>query len=372
MANVIAVYEQTLDHLLGPIRSFLHDPSVSEVMINGFDEIYIERRGKLERTEARFRNEDALRAAMRNVAQFVGKRLDASTPSLEARLPDGSRVHMVQPPAARKGLCVTIRKFSDRRLSLDDLVAFGTLTEQAAEFLGICVALAKNVIVSGGTGSGKTTLLNVLSAMIPAGERIVVLEDSSELQLQQEHVVPFEAQPADWHGRGGITIRELFRASLRMRPDRIVVGETRGGEALDMIQAMTSGHAGSMSTCHANSPRDALNRLETMALMGDVDMPLFALRAQVASAIDLVVQIARFHDGTRRLTYISEVLDLNTAGSIEMRDLFRYAAGAAGGEGQRGGLVHTGVRPRFSQEPALMGIENRIRLSRAMWSVVEA
>jgi pilus assembly protein CpaF len=372
MANINAVYEQTLAHLLGPIRSFLHDPSVTEVMINGFDEIYIERRGTLERTDVRFRDADALQAAMRNVAQFVGKRLDSSTPSIEARLPNGSRVHIVQPPASRKGICVTIRKFSNTRLSLSDMVTSGTLTEQAAESLGICVALEKNIIVSGGAGSGKTTLLNALSAMIPANKRILVLEDVSELQLQQEHLVPFEAQAPDRHGHGGITIRELLQASLRMRPDRIVIGEVRGGEALDMIQALTSGHAGSMSTCHAPSPRDALNRLETMALMSGVDLPLVALRAQVASAIDLIVQMARFPDGSRRLTYVTEVLDLNAAGGIEVRDLFRFDLGAEGGGGKVGTLLHTGARPRFHREPALLGLESRIRLSRPLWGAEEA
>lgn len=367
MPNLIAVYEQTLEHLLGPVQHFLHDPSVSEVMINGFDEIYIERRGKLERTEVRFQNEDALRAAMRNVAQFVGKRLDPSFLSLEARLPNGSRVHIMQPPASRKGLCATIRKFAHTPLSLYDMVAAGTLSEQAAEVLDLCVQLGKNIVVSGGTSSGKTTLLNTLSARISADERILVLEDSTELQLQQEHVVSFEAQPPDRHGHGGITIRELFKASLRMRPDRIVIGEIRGGEALDMIQAMTSGHAGSMSTCHANNPRDALNRLETMALMGGVEMPLFAIRSQLASALDLIIQIVRSRDGHRRITHITEVLELNDAGSITICDLFRVDMGGEGGIETVGQLMHTGARPRFHQELALMGLANQVRLSRPLW-----
>ncbi len=338
----IDLYRATLAHLLGPIQPFLDDPGVTEVMINGPDEIYIERAGRLERTDACFADEDSLRAALRNIAQFVGKRLIPEQPSLEARLPDGSRVHIVQPPAARKGLCATIRKFSEQRLSLNDLVARGTLTAAAAEFLGLCIMLEKNIIVSGGTGSGKTTLLNVLSSMIPTTDRIIVLEDSTELQLQQPHVLPFEVQAPDRHGRGGMTIRELFRASLRMRPDRIVVGECRGGEALDMIQAMTSGHSGSLSTCHANTPKDALNRLETLALMAGVEIPLVALRAQVGSAIDLIVQIDRI-GADRRVTYISEVGGLTEARTLTVIDLFRYNSHAAS-------LVPTGIVPSFTDQ----------------------
>lgn len=365
--SLTEVYEQTLRHLLGPVKEYLEDPSVSEVMINGADEIYVERQGKLQRADTAFEDADALSAAMRNVAQFVGKRLDADNPSIEARLPDGSRVHIVQAPAARKGLCATIRKFSEKKIGLDDLVAYGTVSAKAAEFLGISVSLAKNIIVSGGTGSGKTTLLNCLSGMIPEDERIIVLEDSSELQLQQSHVVPFEAQAPDRHGRGGIGIRELLRASLRMRPDRIIVGECRGGEALDMIQAMTSGHSGSLSTCHANNPRDALNRLETMSLMAGVEIPLFALRAQVASAIDLIVQIARFHDGARRITQVTEVLGISDTGSTETVDLYRYDSAAVGPGDSRGVLASTGTRPTFWNEPHLMALDERIELTRDMW-----
>jgi len=348
MSTSIPLYCETLAHLLEPIQSFLIDAGVTEIMINGPGEIYIERAGRLELTEARFADDDSLRSALRNIAQFVGKRLIPEQPSLEARLPDGSRVHIVQPPASRKGLCATIRKFSSHRLSLADLVTRGTLTTAAAEFLGQCVALEKNMIVSGGTGSGKTTLLNVLSSMIPATDRIIVLEDSTELQLQQPHILPFEVQAPDRHGRGGMTIRELFRASLRMRPDRIVVGECRGGEALDMIQAMTSGHSGSLSTCHANTPRDALNRLETMALMAGVDIPLVALRAQVGSAIDLIVQIDRI-GAERRVTYISEVGGLTEAGTLAVTDLFRYS-------GQPACLVPTGIAPSFTDQLQTHGL----------------
>jgi len=361
MGSVAELYDQTLGHLLGPIQQFLQDDSVSEVMINGHDEIFVERKGLVELTDAKFPDSESLEAAMRNVAQFVGKRLVPENPSIEARLPDGSRVHIVQAPAARKGLCVAIRKFSKNKLDLATLVKFGALSAEASEFLSVSVALAKNIIVSGGTGSGKTTLLNCLSAMIGDAERILVLEDSSELQLQQRHVVPFEAQPADRNGRGGVTIRDLFRASLRMRPDRIVVGECRGGEALDMIQAMTSGHSGSMSTCHANTPRDALNRLETMALMGDVEMPLVALRAQVASAVDLIVQISRFHDGSRKLTHISECLPLKE-GNYRTADIFTLEFGDDGSS-----LKWNGTQPTFAAEPYYHGLEPMIRLSESCW-----
>ncbi len=368
MSNIALIYERTLEHFLAPVRDFLQDSTVSEVMINGFDEIYVERSGKIERTEASFKDETGLQAAMRNVAQFVGKRLTPESPSVEARLPDGSRVHIVQAPAARKGMCVTIRKFAKKNLDLDALVSGGALSAEAAEFLSICVVLAKNIIVSGGTGSGKTTLLNSLSGMISSGERIIVLEDSSELQLQQEHVVPFEAQPPDRNGRGGVTIRDLFRASLRMRPDRVVVGECRGGEALDMIQAMTSGHSGSLSTCHANSPLDALNRLETMALMAGVEIPLYALRSQVASAIDLIVQISRFPDGSRRLTHVAEVLPLD-ASSYRVADLFRFdpRARRADREGT-GDLVWTGTKPTFHDQPSVRGLSDLIELTKPIWA----
>jgi pilus assembly protein CpaF len=372
MGYQTAIYERTIGHFLAPVREYLDDESVSEVMINGAGEIYIERAGKLERIEGGFEDEESLEAALRNIAQFVGKRLTPDNPSIEARLPDGSRVHIVQPPAARKGFCVTIRKFSKTKLALGDLVTRGALSEDAAEFLGLCVALAKNIIVSGGTGSGKTTLLNCLSAMIPDDQRIIVLEDSSELQLQQEHVLPFEVQPSDRDGRGGISIRELFRASLRMRPDRIIIGECRGGEAIDMIQAMTSGHSGSLSTCHANSPRDALSRLETMALMGGVEIPLGALRSQVASAVDLVIQISRFADGSRRVTHVSEILGLGDDGGYRSSDLFRFDPKGRDDEGKiQGSLAWTGERPTFRKEPFVKGLDDRIQLTRDLWKVEE-
>lgn len=358
MSDVAEIYTQTLSHLLAPIKEYLDDPQVSEVMINGCHEIYIEKGGRLELTDARFADESALEAAMRNVAQYVGKRLIGENLSIEGRLPDGSRVHIVQSPAARKGLCATIRKFSKEKLDLNALVEFGSLTEEVAEFLKICVVVAKNVVISGGTGSGKTTLLNCLSGMIPEYERILVLEDSSELQLQQDHVVPFEVQAPDRHGQGGIDIRELFRASLRMRPDRVVVGECRGGEALDMIQAMTSGHSGSLTTCHATTPMDALNRLETMALMSGVEIPLFALRSQIGSAIDIIVQINRLHDGSRRLTHVTEVLNLDDKGGYQVQDLYTLDATR--------NLLWTQEKPTFSSETADIG--EMIKLTKSLWA----
>lgn len=373
MAQAKEIYQQTLKHLLAPLEAFLEDESVSEIMINGWDDIYVERAGKLEHVDACFEDEAALFAAMRNVAQYVGKRLVPENPSIEARLPDGSRVHIIQPPAARQGLSVAIRKFSKNRLDLPALVGKNSLSEEAAEFLGICMLLAKNIIVSGGTGSGKTTLLNCLSTMIPAIERILVLEDSSELQLQQDHVLSFEVQAPDRQGRGGISIRDLFRASLRMRPDRILVGECRGAEALDMIQAMTSGHSGSLSTLHANTPRDSLGRLETMALMANVGLPLFALRSQVASAVELIVQIARFHDGSRRITYISEVLGLSEDGNYRVQDLYRFRASSQSSALQvAGALEWTGIQPSFRTAPFFGGLTDRISLTRSLWAEQEA
>jgi pilus assembly protein CpaF len=367
MSDIVELYSASISHFLGPIREHMADDSVSEVMINGHDEIYVERGGRLERVENRFSDEEALDAALTNIAQYVGKRLTRENQSIEARLPDGSRVHIVQAPAARKGACVAIRKFSKNKLDVHKLVEFGALSEEAAEFLGIAVGLAKNVIVSGGTGSGKTTLLNCLSGMIDEGERIVVLEDSSELQLQQEHVVPFEVVPADRYGRGGLSMRELFRASLRMRPDRIIVGECRGGEALDMIQAMNSGHGGSMSTAHANSPRDAMSRLEVMCLMGDVEIPMYALRSQVAAAIDLVVQITRFHSGARRITHISEVLPLDENGNYQVQHLYDLNQDGSV-PAERASLKWTRVKPSFAEEPRLYGLEDRIQHTVDVWS----
>ncbi|MDC0937151.1 ATPase, T2SS/T4P/T4SS family, partial [Pirellulales bacterium] len=292
--NTREIYQQTLRHFLSPIWSLMEDPAVSEVLINGHDIVYFERRGRLHRSELEFPSEEQLMIAVRNIAEFVGRCIDADHHSMDARLPDGSRVHVIIPPSARTGAHISIRKFKKSSFSLDSLVEWGSLTEEAAEFLRLVVLLHKNTVISGGTGTGKTSMLNALSTAIPEHERIIVIEDSSELQLQQPHTVYLEAQPSRPDGRGHVTIRDLFVDALRMRPDRVVVGEVRRGEALDMIQSMISGHAGAMTTVHANNPRDSLIRLETLSMMSGIDMPVHVARRQVASAVNVIVQLARF------------------------------------------------------------------------------
>lgn len=316
------VYEETLLSFLAPVRPFLDDPKVSEIMINGPDQIFIEKGGKLTLTEARFPSLEALNACLRNIAQYVGKMVDEDNPILEARLPDGSRIEAVIPPAAPDGPDVSIRRFFKETLTVQRLVDFGSLTAEAAQVLECLVVMKQNVVVAGGTGSGKTSMLNALSSFIPDGERIVIIEDSREVQLQRQHVVQLEARPGDAKGRGRVTIRDLFRATLRMRPDRIVVGEIRGGEALDLVQAMTSGHGGCITTVHATYPHDTLTRLETMSLMSDVELPLSALRIQLASAINLVVQTSRLQDGSRKVTHVSEVRGYTQEKGFEIVDLF--------------------------------------------------
>jgi pilus assembly protein CpaF len=304
-------HEHMLSTLFAPIASLLADPSVSEIMVNGPSQVYLERRGRIERTELCFASAEALLAALRNVAQFVGRPFDPAHPVLEGRLPDGSRLQAVAPPAAPEGPMVSIRRFSRTPLTLDDLLAAGALDEPTAAEIGAAIAGKQNILIAGGTGSGKTSLLNALSALIPSDERVVVIEDSQELSLQREHVVHLEAQPGDAQGRGQVTIRDLFKATLRLRPDRIVVGELRGAEALELISATTSGHGGCLSTLHAAHPRDALARLETLAMMSDVRLPLPALRSRIASGIDLVVQVERNRSGKRRICEIAQVLGLD-------------------------------------------------------------
>jgi len=317
------IFEATVEHFLAPVLSYLHDPKVSEIMINNPREIYIERDGKVSKTDAQFPDADSLLAAVNNVLQYTGKRLTAEHPLVDSRLPDGSRVHVILPPLCRTGVCMTIRKFSKVTFDASHLLSLGSWTAEAMEYLQMCVLSEKNILVAGGTSSGKTCLLNVLSGFVPEHQRIVVIEDSSELELQQDHVISLEARQADRWGRGEVSISDLFKSALRLRPDRVIIGEVRGGEALDMIQAMTSGHAGSMSTLHANMPMDALNRLETLAMMSKVDLPLYALRAQIASAIDVIIQATRFSDGRRGLTEISEVLPLDDQGHYRLLDMFR-------------------------------------------------
>ncbi|MCP4674921.1 MAG: CpaF family protein [Deltaproteobacteria bacterium] len=302
------IFKNSIKGFLLPISSLMNDETVSEIMINGPDEIWAERKGKLTLTDCAFPCSGALDAALTNIAQFSGRHIGEDRPILEAHLPDGSRVEAVLPPLAENGPVVAIRRFSKSDLTVARLVEFGTLTGPAVEFLAQAVASKKNVVVSGGTGSGKTSLLGALSSLIPDGERIVVIEDTREVQLQKSHVVYLETRSADERGRGRITIRDLLKATLRLRPDRIVVGEVRGGEALDLIQAMTSGHGGSMTTAHANTPADTVRRLETMAMMADTGLPLPALRAQVASAVELIVQIERVADGRRLVSEITRVV----------------------------------------------------------------
>ena len=353
------VFEETLLSFFEPIRPFLDDPSVNDIMINGPSQIYVEKKGLLYLTEARFSSREALMAALRNAAQFVGKHVDAEHPILEGRLPDGSRLEAIFPPAAPDGPAVSIRRFSKETLTVEKLIGFGAMTPDAAAFLHALVASKLNIVIAGGTGSGKTSMLNALSSFIPAGERVVVIEDSRELQLQRPHVVQLEARPPDPKGKGGVSIRDLFKATLRLRPDRVVVGEIRSGEALDLIQAMTSGHGGSLTTVHATYPRDTLTRLETMCLMSDVEMPLVAMRMQIASGINILVQVSRLADGRRKLTHITEVLGFDAAsGAYVLQDLFlrTYGGILPGGEIQSA-LLPTGILPRCTPQLQEHGVE---------------
>jgi len=355
------LYRHTLRYFFRYAGELLDDPSVSEVMINGPSVVYAERKGKVLKTDCRFPNQESLYAAVKNLAQYVGKTLTSEVARFDARLPDGSRVHVTLPPCSRNGICAAIRKFSDVNFTIADQVKLGSMTDEAAEFLRLCVLMEKNILVSGGTGSGKTCLLNALSGFIPREDRILVLEDSSELRLQQEHVLYYECVAGDKHGRGRVTIRDLFHSALRMRPTRVIVGEVRSGEALDMIQAMTSGHSGSMSTIHANTPTDALNRLETLALMGGLDLPLRAIRVQVASAIDVIVQISRFRDGSRRLLEIAEVLRLDDSGDYQTLPIFRFVMREKPTSTRVvGELEWTESRPTFADELEMLGFSGEV------------
>jgi pilus assembly protein CpaF len=332
----------------GPLDRYLADPEVSEIMVTGTRPIYVERAGKLYATTDRFLFEDHLRRVIERIASQVGRRVDESSPMVDARLLDGSRVNAVLPPLALDGPSLTIRKFAHDPFQVPDLVRLKTLTPRLAELLAVCVIGKCNILVSGGTGTGKTTLLNVLSGFIPDDERIVTIEDAAELQLHQDHVVRMESRPPNVEARGEVTIRDLVRNSLRMRPDRIVVGEVRGGEALDMLQAMNTGHEGSLSTLHANSPRDAMSRLETLVLMGGIDLPSRAIREQIASAIDLVVQLARLRDGTRRISHVTEVTGMEGQ-LIALQDIFVLSHAGLDADGLiRATLEPTGIRPAFA------------------------
>jgi pilus assembly protein CpaF len=360
-----ALVAQLGDEVLGygPIERFLADPTVTEVMVNAGNPIYIERGGQLYKTEARFASEARLRLVIERIVSAIGRRIDESSPMVDARLADGSRVNAIIPPLAIDGPALTIRKFARTRLSMEDLISFGTLSPEAAEFLAACVRGRLNIVISGGTGTGKTTLLNVLSSLIDEDERIVTIEDAAELQLDQEHLIRLESRPANLEGRGEVAIRDLVRNALRMRPDRIIVGEVRGAEAVDMLQAMNTGHDGSLTTLHANSPRDALSRIETMALMAGIELPLRAIRDQTASALDVIVHISRLRDGSRRVTQIAEIVG-SEGDVVSISDLYAYdfSAGVTADGRHLGTLIPTGLRPRFTERLNDLGIELPARL----------
>lgn len=331
----------------GPIEPFLKDDSITEVMVNGPKKIYIERMGKLHLTAAQFHDNAHLMSVIDKIVTPIGRHVDEASPLVDARLPDGSRVNIVIPPLSLIGPCVTIRKFSKTPLSVENLISFGTLSEQMAIFLRACVKAKLNIMISGGTGSGKTTTLNVISSFIPHDERIVTIEDAAELRLEQPHVVTLEARPANIEGKGRVSIRDLVRNSLRMRPDRIIVGEVRGGEALDMLQAMNTGHDGSLTTAHANSPKDVLSRLETMVLMSGLDLPVRAIRDQISSALDLIIHQERIQDGSRKITYITEVQKME-GDVIVLQDLFRFIQTGFDENGKAlGHYEPTGLQPQF-------------------------
>lgn len=342
------IREEILDETMGfgPITPLIRDTDVSEIMVNGPKQVYVEKNGKLTLTETRFKDNKHVQHVIEKIVAPLGRRIDESSPMVDARLPDGSRVNAIIPPLALNGPTLTIRKFSEDPFQISDLINFGTISLQMAEFIKGCVEGKLNIIVSGGTGSGKTTSLNVISSFIPNDERIVTIEDAAELQLWQEHVVRLETRPPNIEGKGAITIRDLVKNSLRMRPDRIVVGEVRSGEALDMLQAMNTGHDGSLTTGHANSPRDMLSRLETMVLMAGMEIPIKAIREQIASAVDLIVQQSRLRDGSRKITHITEVQGME-GDVIILQDLFRYEQGDINNGKNGGRFIFTGIKPKF-------------------------
>jgi pilus assembly protein CpaF len=359
VADRSRVAQEVADEILGhgPLEPYLRDPEVSEIMVNGHDQIYVERAGRLYPVDTAFTDESHLRRTIEKIVARVGRRVDEASPMVDARLPDGSRVNAVVPPVALDGSLLTIRKFAADPFTMADLIAFGTMTPAVAELLRACVRGRLNIVIGGGTGSGKTTSLNVLSSFVPADERIITIEDAAELQLRQDHVLRMESRPPNLEDRGGIAIRDLVRNSLRMRPDRIIVGEVRDGAALDVLQAMNTGHDGSITTVHSNSPRDSLSRLETMVLMAGVELPQRTIREQMASAIDLIVHQARLKDGSRRITHITEVDHLE-GDIITLQDLFvfDFHAGVDEHGRYRGVLRTTGLRPRFVDTLADRGV----------------
>ena len=344
------VFHEIMDEMtgFGPIQPLLDDPDVSEVMVNGPKKVFVEKKGQLTKSAITFDDDDHVSRIIDRIILPLGRRVDADSPTVDARLPDGSRVNAVIRPVSIDGPCITIRKFKKDKLSMQQLVDYGSLTQNMAEFVRACVLAHLNIVISGGTGSGKTTLLNVLSSFIQAEERIITIEDAAELQLQQDHVLRLETKTANIDGTGAVTIRDLVRNSLRMRPDRIVVGECRGGETLDMLQAMNTGHDGSLTTLHANTPRDALSRMETMVLMSGMDLPLKVVRQQISSAVDLIIQQTRLKDGSRKVTAITEVIGME-GDTVVMTDIFKFEQTGVGPDNKIiGELKATGIRPNFS------------------------
>lgn len=340
----------------GPITPLLNDPEVSEVMVNSWNMVFVEKRGKLEITDVKFQDNEHVMHIIERIVAPIGRRIDESSPMVDARLPNGSRVNIIIPPLSLNGPTITIRKFSEKPFTVNDLIRFGTFSPEVAQFLKACVESRLNIVVSGGTGSGKTTTLNVISSFIPQDERIVTIEDAAELQLHQEHIVRLETRPPNVEGKGAITIRDLVRNSLRMRPDRIVVGEVRGGEALDMLQAMNTGHDGSLTTGHANTPRDMLSRLETMVLMSGMDLPVRAIREQISSAVDLIVQQSRMRDGSRRITHITEVVGME-GDVVTMQDIFLFREEGRDNMGRiMGRMAPTGIKPKFMEKLSKSGV----------------
>ena len=353
------IFNEILDEMtgFGPIQPLLDDPDVSEVMVNGPKKVFVEKGGKVTRSAVTFDDDDHVARIIDRIILPLGRRVDADSPTVDARLPDGSRVNAVIRPVSIDGPCITIRKFKKDKLSIQQLIDYGSLTANMGDFIRACVLAHLNIVISGGTGSGKTTLLNVLSSFIPEGERIVTIEDAAELQLQQDHVLRLETKVANTDGRGAVSIRDLVRNSLRMRPDRIVVGECRGGEALDMLQAMNTGHDGSLTTLHANTPRDALSRLETMVLMSGMDLPLKVVRQQIASAVDLIIQQTRLKDGSRKVTAVTEVVGME-GDTVVMTDVFKFEQTGVGQNGKiLGELKATGIRPNFGPKLEAAGFK---------------
>jgi pilus assembly protein CpaF len=342
---------------LGPLEVLLRDPSISEVMVNDIDKVYFEREGRIFRSPVRFRDKQHVMRIIERIVAPLGRRIDESSPMVDARLPDGSRVNITIPPASPKAPSITIRKFRADKMRMADLIAVGALSEATAEFLAMCIRAHMNIIISGGTGTGKTTMLNALSAFIPNTERIITIEDPSELRLQQDHVITLEARPASMEGKNQIKQRDLVKNCLRMRPDRIIVGEVRGEEAFDMLQAMNTGHDGSISTIHANNPREALARLENMVLMAGMDLPSRAIREQVASAIHIFIQISRLQDGSRKVTHVTEVSGME-GDTITLQDIFLFKLDRVDEDGKvHGAMKPTGIRPGFAHKFAIAGIE---------------